>query len=232
MKHRHLFPTDFWEHLFDIPPAASRITNAALDTTHSAPDSPALFRPSRTPSHLEILSLLSSHPPDSITIVSLGPLTNLALAAAADAQTLSRAKEIVTMGGAIHKPGNITPLAEFNIFADSIAAARVFALTSPLPASTMPLRPLSPNHEIHDRPASSNPRANRQDALNIVLFALDITEEHSLLRSAYLRHIDDLRLRGSPLAQWHAAFMESTFRKMEALHRGQDGASTSVVLHG
>ena len=39
------------------------------------------------------------------------------------------------MGGALSKPGNITPLAEFNIYADAVAAARVFALTSPIPDS-------------------------------------------------------------------------------------------------
>ncbi len=38
----------------------------------------------------------------------------------------------------------MTPVAEFNTYADTIAAARVFALTSPYPASTMPPVPPTP----------------------------------------------------------------------------------------
>lgn len=72
----------------------------------------------------------------------IGPLTDLALAASVSPDTLMRAKSIVIMGGALSGPGNITPLAGFNIYADPIAAARLFALTSRDPSSTMPLSPL------------------------------------------------------------------------------------------
>lgn len=60
-----------------------------------------------------------------LTIVALGPLTNLAEALALDARRLARAGRIVVMGGAIAVPGNITPAAEFNFYVDPEAAARV-----------------------------------------------------------------------------------------------------------
>ncbi|HXA96214.1 MAG TPA: nucleoside hydrolase, partial [Candidatus Dormibacteraeota bacterium] len=47
-----------------------------------------------------------------LTVVALGPLTNLATAAALDARRLARAGRIVVMGGAVAVPGNVTPAAE------------------------------------------------------------------------------------------------------------------------
>jgi inosine-uridine nucleoside N-ribohydrolase len=60
-----------------------------------------------------------------LTIVALGPLTNLAAALALDARRLARAGRVVVMGGAIAVPGNITPAAEFNFYVDPEAAAVV-----------------------------------------------------------------------------------------------------------
>ena len=58
------------------------------------------------------------------TLVAVGPLTNVALLLALTPE--ARPERIVLMGGAIAE-GNITPAAEFNIWADPEAAARVFA---------------------------------------------------------------------------------------------------------
>ena len=68
-----------------------------------------------------------------LTIVALGPLTNLALALQQDARRLGRVGRIVVMGGAIAVPGNTTPAAEFNFFVDPEAAAAV--LEAGLPGS-------------------------------------------------------------------------------------------------
>jgi inosine-uridine nucleoside N-ribohydrolase len=60
-----------------------------------------------------------------LTVVALGPLTNLAAAVALDPRRLARAGRIVVMGGAVAVPGNVTPAAEFNFFVDPEAAAQV-----------------------------------------------------------------------------------------------------------
>jgi inosine-uridine nucleoside N-ribohydrolase len=59
-----------------------------------------------------------------ITLVATGPLTNVALMLASHPEV--RPERIVLMGGAIAE-GNVTPAAEFNVWADPEAAARVFA---------------------------------------------------------------------------------------------------------
>jgi purine nucleosidase len=60
----------------------------------------------------------------AVTLVPVGPLTNVALMLALHPD--ARPERIVLMGGAVAE-GNITPAAEFNIWADPEAAARVFA---------------------------------------------------------------------------------------------------------
>ena len=62
---------------------------------------------------------------DDIWIVAIGPLTNLALAIDRDPTWTERIAGIAIMGGSADV-GNATPVAEFNIYADPEAAARVF----------------------------------------------------------------------------------------------------------
>jgi inosine-uridine nucleoside N-ribohydrolase len=68
--------------------------------------------------------LLASERP--VTLVPLGPLTNVALLLAERPEAAERIERIVFMGGAIAE-GNMTPSAEFNIWIDPEAAAHVFA---------------------------------------------------------------------------------------------------------
>jgi len=79
----------------------------------------------------EILHQLSitSEP---ITVIALGPLTNIAAAIEKDRVTMKKIHRIVLMGGAIGVPGNITPVAEFNIYFDPHAASIVFDSGIPL----------------------------------------------------------------------------------------------------
>jgi purine nucleosidase len=70
--------------------------------------------------------------PGQITVVCTGPLTNLALALRLDPRVVSLVKDVVLMGGAVQMPGNTTPTAEYNIYADPEAAAIVFNQDWPL----------------------------------------------------------------------------------------------------
>ncbi len=64
--------------------------------------------------------------PKKITILAIGPLTNIALAFKKDPSLPSLIKELVIMGGAITEPGNKSRVAEFNFFIDPDAAEIVF----------------------------------------------------------------------------------------------------------
>src|SRR3990170_1104714 len=58
-----------------------------------------------------ILNIIRANPGE-ITIITLGPLTNLALALLIDSQAAGKIKEIIAMLGAVSVPGNVTPAAE------------------------------------------------------------------------------------------------------------------------
>ncbi|WWD18918.1 hypothetical protein CI109_103374 [Kwoniella shandongensis] len=77
------------------------------------------------PSHEVILDILREEPEGSVTIVALGPLTNLAHSLRTDPATFARVSRIVWMGGALEHPGNTSPTAEFNCFADPYAADQI-----------------------------------------------------------------------------------------------------------
>jgi inosine-uridine nucleoside N-ribohydrolase len=66
-----------------------------------------------------------------ITLVPVGPLTNIAMALRREPRIAGRARGVVLMGGAYSR-GNTTPAAEFNILADPEAAAIVFEAGWPL----------------------------------------------------------------------------------------------------
>ena len=70
--------------------------------------------------------------PGEITLVPIGPLTNIALAVRREPRIAQRVREVVIMGGALRVPGNTTPAAEFNIYVDPEAAHIVFHAGWPL----------------------------------------------------------------------------------------------------
>jgi purine nucleosidase len=70
--------------------------------------------------------------PHEITIVAVGPLTNLALAVQKEPEIVSLVKEVVIMGGAVFVKGNVTPYSEANVYADPHAAECVFSSGLPV----------------------------------------------------------------------------------------------------
>ncbi|MGZ9582914.1 nucleoside hydrolase [Paenibacillus marinisediminis] len=70
--------------------------------------------------------------PHQVTLVMVGPLTNLALALQKDPEFASLVGKIVIMGGAVRTRGNVTPAAEANIYCDPEAADNVMRANLPL----------------------------------------------------------------------------------------------------
>ncbi|MEK6216133.1 MAG: nucleoside hydrolase [Boseongicola sp.] len=73
-----------------------------------------------------IIETLRREPTRSVTLVPIGPLTNIATAFERAPDIVERVAEIVLMGGAYFEVGNVTPAAEFNIYVDPEAADIVF----------------------------------------------------------------------------------------------------------
>ncbi len=63
----------------------------------------------------KLMTELARQHPQEIVLLTLGPLTNLAIACDRDAEFLGRLQGIVCLAGAVTAPGNITPAAEFNV---------------------------------------------------------------------------------------------------------------------
>ena len=70
--------------------------------------------------------------PGEITLVTIGPLTNVALALQEQPMLASAVGHCFVMGGTCAGPGNVTPVAEFNLWADPEAAQIVFHSGMPL----------------------------------------------------------------------------------------------------
>jgi purine nucleosidase/pyrimidine-specific ribonucleoside hydrolase len=102
-----------------------------------SPRYPEAVVPTHIPDATELLFDLLKRYPEEVVLITLGPLTNLAHALRKDKRRVQHLGEVVIMGGAIRVPGNISPAAEFNIFADPPAAHQVFQ--SGLPMTLVPL---------------------------------------------------------------------------------------------
>ena len=94
-----------------------------------------------------IIDTLMEAEPGTITLCTLGPLTNIAMALVKQPAIAERIAEIVMMGGAYFEVGNITPAAEFNIYVDPEAADVVLRCGAPIT-----MLPLDVTHQIQSTP--------------------------------------------------------------------------------
>jgi len=74
-------------------------------------------KPIQESAHDLIIRLVNENP-GQITLLCVGPMTNIALALLKQPQIAKNIKRIVAMGGSIHYPGNSTPQSEYNVFCD------------------------------------------------------------------------------------------------------------------
>ncbi|MFG1997545.1 nucleoside hydrolase [Spirillospora sp. NPDC048911] len=80
---------------------------------------------------VEVLLSLPRLYPDELTLVTLAPLTNIAAALLRDPSLLSRFRHVYCMAGAADFAGNVSPTAEFNVWADPEAARVVAQAATP-----------------------------------------------------------------------------------------------------
>ncbi|MEV0829032.1 nucleoside hydrolase [Nonomuraea rubra] len=93
-----------------------------------------LPEPARGPAEGHAVDVLLSLPrrhPGELTLVTLGPLTNLAAALLRDRELLTRFRHVYCMAGAADMRGNVSPTAEFNVWADPEAARVVLRAATP-----------------------------------------------------------------------------------------------------
>ena len=81
--------------------------------------------------------------PEAVTIIALGPLTNIARAFRRDPVLASMVGQIIIRGGTVSGPGNVTPAADFNIYCDPVAAREVIRS-----ATTKTMIPLDASNQI------------------------------------------------------------------------------------
>jgi purine nucleosidase len=79
-----------------------------------------------------IVETLMSRDAGTVTLCTLGPLTNIALALNREPRIASRIRQIIAMGGGFFEGGNVTPAAEFNIYVDPHAARVAFSCGAPV----------------------------------------------------------------------------------------------------
>ena len=70
--------------------------------------------------------------PNEVTLLALGPLTNIANCLRDDPEIVNLIDKIIIMGGAFQCEGNVSTWAEFNIFDDPVAAGEVFSIDIPM----------------------------------------------------------------------------------------------------
>ena len=144
---------------------------------------------------LPVAELLTRHPaekiicdavrsdPENVMVVCLGPLTNIARAFIRDTELPQMIRHLYISGGSISAVGNISPCAEFNIFADPEAASTVFHARC-----TKTLVPLDVTNPILLTPAHLEQFPDENRPLGVLL--------HSMLLPAFQAYRECYGLEG------------------------------------
>jgi len=175
----------------------------------------------------ELITKTAHEFPQQLTLIAIGPLTNLAIGLKKDLEGMKKLKEIVIMGGAVRTKGNVTPHAEFNIFSDPLAAKIV--LESGLPVT---LVPLDVTHQVSLTPQWIEERVKPMNH-SFSKFVIEATGYH--LATHQFRNKELIYLH-DPLAV--GVIIDSTLVKTEKLsihvetQEGERYGKTSEVKEG
>ena len=96
------------------------------DGLGGAPIAPSTVEPASEHAVYLLRDVLRAAAPHSVTVVAIAPLTNIALLASLHPELLERIDRLVVMGGSASR-GNVTPVAEFNVWTDPESAQRVLS---------------------------------------------------------------------------------------------------------
>jgi purine nucleosidase len=109
---------------------------------------PPARRPPSPRHGVELIVEEARRRPGEITLVTLGPLTNLAVALAHEPELPRVVRRLVLMGGAYRSPGNTAPTSEWNVAVDPEAAKLVFEAFG---AADLPARPMALGLDVTER---------------------------------------------------------------------------------
>lgn len=98
---------------------------------------------------VDALIRLTAEAPGELSIVAIGPLTNIAMAVIKDPSFVGNVKQLIVMGGSNNGRGNITAAAEFNLYVDPHAARVVFE--AGFDVTVVPWDPVTLNDAVFSR---------------------------------------------------------------------------------
>jgi len=136
-------------------------------------------RPIADPASVFIEQIVRKYPHE-VTLITLGPLTNVATALNSDPELASLIPGIVMMGGSL-SGGNITPAAEFNIYVDPEAARIVFQSGIPITMVGLDVTRRTSVTEDHYKTLSAAQNPVSQAAAKIARNAIDHTRAQGFL---------------------------------------------------
>ncbi|KAF9428339.1 hypothetical protein BGZ94_002737 [Podila epigama] len=143
-----LAPTD-WAEIFGL--LDPERMGKTLDMSAGDIPSEKMYSLSKRLAHEEILHQLREAEAKTVTLIAIGPMTNLALAYEQDPVTFARCKRVICMGGCLDMPGNVTPVAEFNFHACPHSVDTILRATAhPDPAKAIDLfmLPTDVTHQV------------------------------------------------------------------------------------
>ncbi len=170
--------------------------------------------------------------PNTVTIIAVGPLTNLALAEIKHPGLLQRAKSLLVMGGAAFVPGNITPCAEFNFYADALAAHNVMSagVEVQLFGLDVTRKTAMPDEWIASL-AALNTRCGRAAHAMLQAYAAQEPRLHDVCPVAYL--LDPTLFSGelcSVSVDWRPGSTEGLTCAWPLWHRNRPAAANAMVF--